>query len=102
MKGLALHSYTELEYDLKGEYREFKAVIGIDETLGGAEPTVVRILGDGKELYKATLTPGDKDKPAQEVTLSVKNVFKLRLIVQAAKFLDLGSQALFAEARVSK
>ena len=27
-KGLALHAHTELEYDLKGEYREFKAVAG--------------------------------------------------------------------------
>jgi hypothetical protein len=101
-KGLALHSRTELEYDLKGEYREFKAIIGIDASLDSAEPTVVKILGDGKELYKFTLQPDVKKQGAQDVTLSVKNVIKLRLIVQSAKFLDLGSQALLAEARVSK
>jgi hypothetical protein len=101
-RGLALHSRTELEYDLNGEYREFKAVIGIDATLDAAEPTIVKIMGDGKKLYEVTLTPDDKKQGAQDVTLSVKNVKKLRLIVQSAKFLDLGSQALLAEARVSK
>src|SRR5262249_24119870 len=46
-KGLSLHAHTELEYDLKGEYREFKGYLGIEETIGGGDgPTTVKILGD--------------------------------------------------------
>ncbi len=29
-KGLALHAYTELVYDLDGKYKEFKALLGVD------------------------------------------------------------------------
>ncbi|MGH7223512.1 MAG: NPCBM/NEW2 domain-containing protein, partial [Gemmataceae bacterium] len=33
--GLALHAHTELEYNLRGDYREFHAVAGIDQSVGG-------------------------------------------------------------------
>src|SRR5262249_22991931 len=50
-KGLAVHAYTLLEYQLDGEYREFTALLGIDENVGGSDgQTVVKIEGDGKEL----------------------------------------------------
>ena len=35
-KGLALHSHTELVYDLNGDYREFHAVVGIDREVAGS------------------------------------------------------------------
>ncbi len=121
-KGLALHAHTEIEYDLKGEYREFKAYLGIDDAIGGGEgPTVVKILGDGKELLSVVLKKGDKLNPrATEksknsasrdpkdnafvlpVTLSVVNVLKLRIIVSSGDILDLGKHATLAEAMVSK
>jgi hypothetical protein len=112
--GLALHARTELEYDLKGEYREFKALLGVEDAIGGGEgPTVVRILGDGKELFSITLRGGQKLNPAADkankdnpaalpVTLSVRNVLKLRIIVASGELLDLGKHATLAEARVSK
>src|SRR5262249_19794578 len=64
-KGLALHSHTELEYDLKGEYREFRAFLGVEEGVGAgqSEKTVVRILGDGKELFAGNVTKGQRFDP---------------------------------------
>ena len=121
-KGLALHSHTELEYDLKGEYREFSAFLGVEESIGGGEgPTVVRILGDGKELFAVTVSKGQKLNPAAGKTkpaagagakkendlvlplkLSVVNVLKLRIVVASGDVLDQGKHATLAEAQVSK
>jgi hypothetical protein len=122
-KGIALHSHTELEYDLKGEYREFKAQLGVEDGIGGGEgPTLVKILGDGKELYSGKHAKGDRfDRPAEQakpatgsaskkddrlyalpVKLSVVNVQKLRIIVASGDMLDLSKHATLAEAQVSK
>jgi hypothetical protein len=117
-KGLALHAHTELEYDLKGEYRELSAFLGVEEGIGGGDgPTVVKILGDGKELYNGTLKKGQKLNPAAKppgagakkdnemvlpLKLSVVNVLKLRIVVESGDLLDLGKHATLAEAQVSK
>ncbi len=99
-RGLSLHSRTELEFALDGEYREFKAVIGVDDQVGGVDsPTVVKIEGDGKELFAATITR--KEKP-RAVTLNIKDVQKLRLVVSSGDFLDLWKHVDFADAKVSK
>jgi hypothetical protein len=121
-KGLSMHAHTELEYDLKGEYREFKAYLGVEESIGGGDgPTVVKILGDGKELISVSLKKGeklnpkaiDKAKSSQTreakdnpsllpITLSVVNVLKLRIVVASGDLLDLGKHATLGEALVSK
>jgi len=103
-KGLSLHSHTELEYDLKGEYLEFRAAVGIDDELvAGSDFVVVKIVGNDKVLETLTLDPKDKDR-RKNVALNIKDVQKLRLIVTrpAGEFHDLGRFATFADARVSK
>jgi hypothetical protein len=87
--GLALHAYTELEYDLKGDYREFHALAGIDQSVGGEDRPVVLVIeavtdGESKELYKKTFTRRDpKDKKEGAINLNIKGVQKLRLIVRS-------------------
>src|SRR5262249_45095351 len=36
-KGLAVPATTELEYALGGDYREFRAMVGVDDMVGGSE-----------------------------------------------------------------
>jgi len=101
-RGLALHATTELEYDLGGDYREFKAVAGIDEQVGGIEgPTQLRIEGDGKELYSKIFNRLDKTRP-ETITLNIKDVQKLRIVVSSGDLLDLGKHLDLADAKVSK
>jgi hypothetical protein len=105
-RGLALHATTELEYDLKGDYREFKAVAGIDDLIGGLPgPAVLRVEGDGKLLKEFTFDRRDKVRH-KEVTLNVKDVQKLRLRVapggEDLKKLDFGIHLDLADAKVSK
>ena len=100
VRGLSAHSRTKMEFALNGDYREFKAVIGVDDQLEGDDsPTVVTIEGDGRELLTLTITRKDKPRP---VTLNIKDVQRLRLVVGSGDLLDLGKHVDFADAKVSK
>jgi hypothetical protein len=99
-KGLAVHAYTSLEYDLGGDYREFSAYVGVDHDVGGSDGgTRVVIEGDGKVLYEKTIFPRDDPDHAR---FGVKDVKRLRIIVSSADLLDLGRHVDLADAKVSK
>jgi hypothetical protein len=101
-KGLAMHAKTEVTFDLEGEYREFKAVAGIDDNVsqGDGSPVVLRVEGDGKELLTLSLTRKDGAKP---ISLNIKDVQKLRVIVdKSPDTLGIGSHLDLADAKVSK
>lgn len=101
-KGLALHAHTELEYDLGGDYREFKAMVGFDDSVGGTEgPVLVILQGDGAELGKYTLDRA-KDKGPLDLTVNVADVNRLRIVVKSGTLLDLGKHVELGNARVSK
>lgn len=98
-KGLALHSRTVLTYDIGGDYREMRAVLGVDEGVVTDARVVVTIDGDGRELFKAEIARKDPPRP---LAVDVKGVQKLRLTVKSAGLLDLGAQANLGDAKVSK
>ncbi|SRR5579875_759614 len=106
--GLALHAHTELEYDLKGDYREFHALAGIDQTVGGEGGPVVLVIegiidGETKELYKKTFTREDpKDKKEGVINLNIKDVQKLRIIVRTGDLFDNGKHLDLVNAKVQK
>jgi hypothetical protein len=104
-RGLSLHTTTELEYDLKGDYREFKAVVGLDDDLikGVSGPVVLRIEGDGKLLKEITLDPRGKVHH-QDLSVNIKDVQKLRLRASRGdgQPSDFGLHVDLGDAKVSK
>src|SRR5262249_10890293 len=99
-KGLALFSRTELVYDIGGRYREFKAVVGIDDLVSGGDPQpLVKIEGDGRELFSGVIMRRDKPKA---LTLDIKGVRQLRIVVSSLGETDLGDHVDLADARVTK
>jgi hypothetical protein len=104
-KGLALHAYTELVYDLGGRYKEFATVLGVDGQAGGNSDVKVTFYGDDKELHSYNVKRADKPQP---VKLLVKDVRSLRIVVRSANegelngLLDLGNHVDLADARVIK
>jgi hypothetical protein len=98
-KGLAIHAYTELVYDLGGQYKKFDALLGVDESVEGDSDVKVTIEADGKEVFADRVKRGDKPKA---VKLEVKDVKELRIVVRSSDLLDFGNQVALAEARVSK
>lgn len=98
-KGLWLYPDTSLAYKLNAEYREFKVVVGIDESVPVANSTVRLVISaDGKELYAAKVSRKDAAKP---LNLDVKGVKELRITLERDG-LYLGNQINLAEARVQK
>ena len=101
-KGLAMLATTDLEFDLKGEYREFKAIAGFDDLVGGIEGSVIlEIEGDGKQLVKLELTRKDK-KRDNPINLSIKDVQRLRIVVRSSNPLEFGKHLDLANAQINK
>ena len=104
-KGLGISAPTVLEYDLAGEYREFRCVAGFDDAVPGAPgPVLLVIEGDGKELVRRELARGPS-RISVPVAVAVKDVQKLRVSVLPAGdelSLGYGKHLHLGEARVSK
>ena len=98
VKGLSLHAYTQLEYNLAGKYKEFKAILGVDQRVGADSQALVTINCDGAEIFKGTITA----KQTRPLAFSVKDVNTLRITVSSRNFLDLHDHVTLADARVSQ
>ncbi|WP_425400133.1 NPCBM/NEW2 domain-containing protein [Aeoliella sp.] len=78
-KGLGVHAYSEITYDLNGQYARFISDIGVDDEVNQGS-VVFRVLGDGIELYNSgTMTGASATKTADVV---VSGVAELQLIVE--------------------
>jgi hypothetical protein len=101
-RGLAMFTYTELEYNLKGDYLEFRATAGIDDEINGADSSVhLLIEGDGKELLSLTFNRQDKVR-AQPIALNIKDVNRLRIVVSDPDGKDIGKHLDLANAQITK
>jgi hypothetical protein len=97
-KGLSLHAYTELEYNLDGKYKDFSAVIGVDDQVAGTSKAQVTVECDGAKVFSQEI---DR-KTVKKLTVRVKDVSKLVLIVSSKNLLDLHDHVTFADAKVSQ
>jgi hypothetical protein len=97
-KGLSMHAYTELEYDLDGKYKEFKAILGLDARTGSDSQALVTIECDGVKKFAETVKAG----VLRNVAINVHDVKRLKIIVSSQNFLDLHDHATLAEARVNQ
>jgi hypothetical protein len=100
-KGLALKPYAELVFDLKGEYREFEAVVGIDDGVSAAGASTLLVEIDGKELATVTISSDDKVRH-RPLKLNVKDARALRVVVKADGEFDTARHLNLADAKVRK
>lgn len=100
-RGLWIHSRTELKYRLGGEYRQFKAIMGIDQDVveNGKGHVRVVITGDEKRLLETTVRSGDEPVP---VDLDVSKVINLTILVDYGENGDTSDHLDLCEARVIK
>jgi len=97
-KGLAIHAPTTLTYNLNGDYKEFKAVIGVDDSVVADSQVKFVIEGDGRVLYQAEVRRKDAPKP---IVIIIKDVKFLKIIVDSPG-VGLHSQIDLADARINK
>jgi hypothetical protein len=98
-KGLALHAGSVLAYDIGGDYKEFRVLLGVDEYVETESRVEVVVEGDGRELFRGQVSRKDPPKP---LSLDVRGVRELRVGVKAVGLLDLGAQVDLVDAKVSK
>jgi hypothetical protein len=98
-KGVCVAPDVALTYNLKGDYSQFKATVGIDENGANATSAAkVIIEADGQVLFSKTLRRTEKP---EGVVLAVKGVKQLKVIVEADTPLN-GNYVTLADARVQK
>jgi len=98
-KGLVVHAGVVLTFDLAGDYKEFKAVLGYDFTANSITDVKVAFVADGRPLYSADVHRNEKPQP---ITLDVKKVRQLKVTVTPTEGLFIGRQVAFADAKVTK
>jgi hypothetical protein len=98
-KGIAMHAYTELTYNLDGKYKKLEAVLGMDDVIGGDGQPRVRIEGDGRELFGQVVSRKDERR---NLDLDVRGVRQLRVIVSGAKPFAFEAHVDLANAKLSK
>jgi hypothetical protein len=99
-KGLFVHVATRLSFKISGEYNEFIAQVGVDETVPGKTHVRLVVLGDGKEIFTGEFKRADRRR---ELKLSVRDVQELTIAVEPVDPLNLFGQHLdLADAKLSK
>jgi len=99
VKGLVVAPDTVLTFNIGGDYREFKAIVGVPESSPDANlEAKVTIEADGQVVFTDTLRRKDKAKP---IVLDMKGVKQLRVIVDADLSVN-GNRVILADARVQK
>jgi hypothetical protein len=111
--GLTLLPDVELTWNLNGAYRQFDAVIGIDDETKAEGAGTVEIWGDNKKLETVTIEyrtekgkNGEAVKPAKpfkKVSLNIKDVTDLKIIFKAKDELNgLSLSVSLGDAKINK
>lgn len=98
-KGLLIAADTMLTFNIGGEFRELRAVLGLPESSPDADlEAKVTIEADGRILFSQTVKRKEKPK---NVSLDVKGVKQLRVIVESDRPV-IGNRIILGEGRLQK
>ncbi|MCA1685755.1 MAG: NPCBM/NEW2 domain-containing protein, partial [Planctomycetia bacterium] len=97
-RGLAVHSRSDLTYDLDRRYATFEALVGFDESAHRLGRVDCRVFADGKEVYGSPDLRADA--PPVRLVLPVAGADRLRLVVDFGPDQDTGDRVFWANARL--
>jgi hypothetical protein len=101
-KGVWVGPETTLKYPLNGNYREFKAVVGIDDAVPVIASKVTLVVEvDGRKLVTQVFENNPKTKKPLELNLNVKDAKELKITV-GREALFSGEGLNFGDARLQK
>ncbi len=98
-RGLYIHSKTLLQYRIKNQYRNFRAIMGIDDSVPEIGFVYVEIKGNGRTLYSGNVRSSD---PPVELNLDVRGVRDLDILVDFGDNLEICDHLDLCEARLIK
>lgn len=97
-KGLGVHAYSEVAYNIGGQYTRFISDIGVDDETGNGGSVVFRVFADGNEIYTSGVLTGAS--ATETVNVDITGVQELVLIVDNAGNGNGLDHADWADARV--
>jgi NPCBM/NEW2 domain len=97
-RGLSLHAHTELEYDLKGKYKKFAAILGVDSRIGSDSQPKVTIEVDGRAAFTEIITA----KNVVPVNIDVTGANSIRIIVTSRNLFDLHDHVTLANPKLTQ
>lgn len=98
-KGLGVHSISQVDVPLNGQYKMFLSDVGVDDEVGANGLVVFRVVVDDVEVYNSGQMAGDTPTKQVAVDVTGKNTMKLFVDDEG----DLGSDhADWANARLRK
>lgn len=101
-KGVWVAPETTLKYPLGGNYREFKAVVGIDDAVPVVTSKVTLLVeADGRVLVEKTFEKTAKPAKPLELNLNVKDVKELKIVVGRESLFS-GEGLNFGDAKLQK
>lgn len=77
-KGLGVHAYSEIRYDIGKKYSRFQSYIGLDDEVNKGK-VMFKVFADGREIYRSSHM--DSRANAAFVDLDVTGVSQLMLVV---------------------
>jgi len=99
-KGLGVHAYSEITYNLNGQYSTFLSDIGVDDEVGNNGSVVFQVWGDGVKLYDSGVMTGASQ--TKSLNIGITGVNSLKLIVTNGGDNINYDHADWADARVVK
>jgi hypothetical protein len=100
LKGLGMHSKSQLTYALDPAYRRFEADLGIDDSTAGGGSVQFRVLLDGREKFASKTVRGGA--PPTAVSVDLSGAKTLELVVDYADRGDVLDRADWLHARLVK
>lgn len=97
IKGLGMHSQSRSTYALGGEYQQFRATIGIDDSANGGGHVEFAVEVDGERIYTSPPLTG-RDAALQIPPIDVRNAAAITLIVNFGEFGDVQDHADWCDA----
>ena len=97
-KGLGTHSRCRLVFALDGRYRQFRSLVGVDDTARGRGSVVFRVRVDDRVVFDSGVLTGSD--PPKDVTVPLANADRLVLEVDYGPDGDVLDRADWADARL--
>ncbi len=99
-RGVGVHSFSKITFDLGGQFTTFKADVGIDGRLEKEGSVIFSVIGDKKELFKSKVVKGKIAGGGLPIEVDVTGVKEFTLAVDPTDDLDQADVANWGAARV--
>ncbi len=87
-RGIGVHAFSSLTFDIQGKFKRFLADVGVDERMKGSGSVRFVVKGDGKVLYTSPVIRGKTTGGGVHIDVPVEGIKKLTITADPTDDLD--------------